>query len=131
MVKLKRHYRSQTVPGIILEIEPEFNTSKIFLGNTLIVYFANLSKKVIHDIVFGHFEIQNFKQNSFKICSDGLQASRLLDKTNLVISGHLFFVHYNSPVLGIHFITRRNLSTHLHVFEIQDNFMRTFELVTD
>ena len=41
LVKLKRHYRSQTVPGIILEIEPEFNTSKIFLGNTLIVYFAN------------------------------------------------------------------------------------------
>ena len=41
LVKLKRHDHSQSAPGIILEIEPEFNNSKIFLGNTLIVYFAN------------------------------------------------------------------------------------------
>ena len=40
------------------------------------------------DVIFGHFEITTFKQNSFKICSEGIQSQSLLDKTDLVISGH-------------------------------------------
>tara|TARA_B100001123_G_scaffold381527_2_gene452016 strand:+ start:1138 stop:2133 length:996 start_codon:yes stop_codon:yes gene_type:complete len=40
------------------------------------------------DLIFGHFEIQNFKQTSFKICSGGVRASELLDKSSLIISGH-------------------------------------------
>ena len=40
------------------------------------------------DLMFGHFEIQNFKQTSFKVCSGGVRASELLDKSSLIISGH-------------------------------------------
>ena len=47
------------------------------------------------------------------------------------ITGHHFGEPYYSPVLGIHYYARRNLSTPHHVFEKQDNFMRTFELVTE
>lgn len=41
-----------------------------------------------YDIIFGHFEIQNFKMNNFKVCDHGLQASELLSKAPLVFSGH-------------------------------------------
>lgn len=40
------------------------------------------------DIVFGHFEIESFKMNTYKICDHGFKSADLLDKTNLVISGH-------------------------------------------
>ncbi len=39
------------------------------------------------DVIFGHFEIQTFKHNSFKICSEGIRSSDLLNKAKLVISG--------------------------------------------
>ncbi len=41
-----------------------------------------------YDIIFGHFEIQNFKMNNFKVCDHGLMASELLKKTGMVFSGH-------------------------------------------
>ena len=40
------------------------------------------------DLIFGHFEIQTFKQNSFKICSDGITTKDILQKSPLTISGH-------------------------------------------
>ena len=40
------------------------------------------------DIIFGHFEIQNFKYNNFKVCEHGFNSRHLLDKTDLVFSGH-------------------------------------------
>ena len=40
------------------------------------------------DIIFGHFEIQNFKYNNFKVCDHGFNSRDLLDKTNLVFTGH-------------------------------------------
>lgn len=41
-----------------------------------------------YDYIFGHFEIQNFKMNNFKVCDHGLVASDLLDKSDFVFSGH-------------------------------------------
>jgi DNA repair exonuclease SbcCD nuclease subunit len=40
------------------------------------------------DIIFGHFEIESFKMNSHKICDKGINASDLLAKSKLVVSGH-------------------------------------------
>lgn len=40
------------------------------------------------DIVFGHFEIQNFKFNKFRVNVKGMKYSDLLKKSDLVISGH-------------------------------------------
>jgi DNA repair exonuclease SbcCD nuclease subunit len=40
------------------------------------------------DICFGHFEIQTFKMNSYKVCDHGVDSTSLLDKSPLVFSGH-------------------------------------------
>ena len=40
------------------------------------------------DIIFGHFEIQSFKMNQYKICTEGVKSSELLKHTPLVITGH-------------------------------------------
>lgn len=40
------------------------------------------------DILFGHFEIENFKMNAYKICSKGLSSTDLLNRAQLIMSGH-------------------------------------------
>jgi len=43
------------------------------------------------DVIFGHFEIESFKMNSYKLCETGHKASQLLSKSGLVFSGHFHF----------------------------------------
>jgi DNA repair exonuclease SbcCD nuclease subunit len=43
------------------------------------------------DVIVGHFEIINFKMNHHKICDHGLETENLLDKANLIISGHFHY----------------------------------------
>lgn len=43
------------------------------------------------DIIFGHFEINNFKVTPYKVCEHGLNYSELLKFGNLVISGHFHY----------------------------------------
>jgi DNA repair exonuclease SbcCD nuclease subunit len=43
------------------------------------------------DVIFGHFEIESFKMNSYKLCETGHKASQLLSKAGLVFSGHFHF----------------------------------------
>lgn len=40
------------------------------------------------DIIFGHFEINRFKMNTFFVCDHGVDASSLLELSPLIISGH-------------------------------------------
>ena len=40
------------------------------------------------DIIFGHFEINSFKMNGFKVCDGGVGAEELLKRCDLVITGH-------------------------------------------
>ena len=40
------------------------------------------------DICFGHFEINTFNMNTFKMCDKGEESKNLLDKSPFVISGH-------------------------------------------
>ena len=40
------------------------------------------------DLLIGHFEIQNFNFNSFKICEAGIESCDLLLKSQLIFSGH-------------------------------------------
>lgn len=40
------------------------------------------------DIIFGHFEIENFYLNSAFVCKHGVKSNKLLNKCDLVISGH-------------------------------------------
>lgn len=57
------------------------------------------------DYIFGHFEIQNFKMNNFKICDHGLSAKDLLAKSENIFSGH--FHHRNKKTYNegtIHYV---------------------------
>lgn len=40
------------------------------------------------DYMFGHFEINNFRQTMTKVCDTGINSDILLDKSNLIFSGH-------------------------------------------
>ncbi len=40
------------------------------------------------DLVFGHFEFENFKMNNFKICDHGDNPDDILIKSQKIISGH-------------------------------------------
>jgi DNA repair exonuclease SbcCD nuclease subunit len=40
------------------------------------------------DICFGHFEINTFYMNTFKVCDHGIDSTNILNKAPLVISGH-------------------------------------------
>jgi len=40
------------------------------------------------DIIFGHFDITGFKMSRSKICADGINSYEIIDKGNLVVSGH-------------------------------------------
>jgi len=40
------------------------------------------------DVVFGHFELQTFKMNGFKVCDHGDDPEKLISKANLIFSGH-------------------------------------------
>jgi len=55
----------------------------------------NTPTKVIEDsdVIFGHFEIETFKMNAFKICEEGVRVKDLLKKSSLVISGHFHTRH--------------------------------------
>jgi DNA repair exonuclease SbcCD nuclease subunit len=40
------------------------------------------------DIIFGHFEISSFKMNTHTVCVDGLKSSDLIEKGNIIFTGH-------------------------------------------
>jgi len=40
------------------------------------------------DILFGHFDIAGFKMTKGKICAEGLRSEHILNKANLVVTGH-------------------------------------------
>jgi DNA repair exonuclease SbcCD nuclease subunit len=41
-----------------------------------------------YDYVFGHFEIQTFKMNDYKVCNHGDSPSEMLKKSSRIFSGH-------------------------------------------
>lgn len=40
------------------------------------------------DVIIGHFELNGFKMNSFKMCEGGEDVDNLLDKAEIVLTGH-------------------------------------------
>lgn len=69
-------------------IQEPYNTTLYEREITFCPWGTTLSQIPKSDIVFGHFEIQTFKQNSFKMCDDGMTSKELLERCNLAISGH-------------------------------------------
>lgn len=40
------------------------------------------------DVIFGHFEINSFKMNNYKLCEDGLDGEDITHYADLIMSGH-------------------------------------------
>lgn len=55
---------------------------------TMVPWGGDISEIKKSEFIFGHFEIKNFKLNSYTICKKGLTSSDLLRKCNHVYSGH-------------------------------------------
>ena len=51
---------------------------------------TNITKS---DIVFGHFEIESFSMNSYKVCEEGIKVKDILNKCPLLFSGHFHIRH--------------------------------------
>lgn len=45
------------------------------------------------DVVIGHFEIETFKMNTYKVCEEGMSIKELLQRSGLIISGHFHIRH--------------------------------------
>lgn len=45
------------------------------------------------DVIFGHFEIESFAMNTYKVCEEGLKVKDLLRKSSLILSGHFHTRH--------------------------------------
>lgn len=90
-----------------------------------------------YDIIFGHFEIQNFKMNNFKVCDHGLMASELLKKTGFVFSGHFHNrnhkaydkgnIQYVGNTFPMDFSDAENVKGY-HILELEDFHYNEYEL---
>lgn len=57
------------------------------------------------DYLFGHFEIQSFNMNDFKVCDHGLSPVDLTSKNGMVFSGHFHKRHFKKYSQGtIHYV---------------------------
>lgn len=67
----------------------EVTSTKLFGKTfTFLPWGADITDLPESDVIFGHLEIESFKMNGFKVCDHGTQTKDLLQKTNLVMSGH-------------------------------------------
>lgn len=73
--------------NILVVSEP---TTYTILGKTatFLPWGANLKEVETCDVLFGHLEIESFKMNSHKHCDHGIKTSDLLNKANLIMTGH-------------------------------------------
>jgi len=70
---------------------------------TFCPWHINLDDVPKSDILFGHFDIQTFKMNGFKINENGIKSKQLLEKGDLIITGHYHLtqerVYQNGKIL--------------------------------
>jgi DNA repair exonuclease SbcCD nuclease subunit len=88
------------------------------------------------DYMFGHFEIQSFKMNNFKVCDRGLNVNYLLDKSNTIFSGHFHnrnskkynkgSVHYVGNTFPMDFADVANDKGY-HIFDIESGELEFFK----
>lgn len=52
------------------------------------------------DVIFGHFEVETFKMNSYKVCDEGIKVKDLLNKSSIIISGHFHTRHEKKYTKG-------------------------------
>jgi len=55
---------------------------------TFVPWSASVDEIPTCDVIIGHFELNGFKMNSFKMCENGVTCDHMLDKAGLVLTGH-------------------------------------------
>lgn len=70
-----------TIVDKVFEIEA-------FDKNLLFVPWNSVLPQNKYDYIFGHFEIQSFKMNNYKVCDHGSTVSDFMSLTDTVFSGH-------------------------------------------
>lgn len=86
----------------VIDKKPElitFKNKKI----SIIPWGCEIEDIPTSNIMFGHFEITSFNMNSYKVCDHGIKSESLLNKSNLIISGHFhskqFRTYKNGKIL--------------------------------
>jgi DNA repair exonuclease SbcCD nuclease subunit len=84
----------------------EPTTSTVFGKQlTFLPWGSSINNVQKSDIIFGHFEIESFKMNSFKICDHGTKITELLEKAPLIMSGHFHLrderIYQNGTVIYV------------------------------
>lgn len=49
---------------------------------------ADISDIKYSDLIFGHFELNSFYHNNYKVCTHGISTTNILNKGNTIITGH-------------------------------------------
>lgn len=74
-------------PNVYIIDKPEF--AKIFDKRvSFCPWGTKISELKPSDIIFGHFELVNFKMNNFKVCDHGDTPDDVLNKGKKIITGH-------------------------------------------
>ena len=107
-----------------------------FGKSLLFVPWNNALPEGKFDYILGHFEIQSFKMNNFKVCDKGLQVMDLLDKTNTVFSGHFHrrdsknysngAIHYVGNTFSMDFSDVDNIKGY-HILNVETGDLEFFE----
>jgi DNA repair exonuclease SbcCD nuclease subunit len=77
-----RNWKNVTIVENLQTIE---NNNKKY---TFVPWGTEVDNIPVSDVIFGHFEINLFKMNTFFLCEDGIEPKDLLKKSPLVFSGH-------------------------------------------
>lgn len=69
-----------------------FDTTSIETFNNkkfvFVPWGVNVSDIPTGDVIIGHFELNGFKMNSFKVCEGHDESEHILDKASIVLTGH-------------------------------------------
>ena len=55
---------------------------------TFVPWAADVTNIEYSDLIFGHFELNSFYHNNFKVCNNGIPTETILNKGNTIITGH-------------------------------------------
>jgi len=55
---------------------------------SFVPWATDISKIEYSDIVFGHFELNSFYHNNYKVCQHGIPTNNILDRGKCIITGH-------------------------------------------
>lgn len=55
---------------------------------SFVPWATDIAKINTSDIIFGHFELNSFYHNNYKICTHGIPTTNILDKGKCIITGH-------------------------------------------